>query len=546
MRIVRPVVQTVGGMGSRVRDLGRLNEVTRILVRHGLGVLADGAAKRDPPLQTTPARVVQAIQELGPTYVKLGQILSTRPDILPDEYVEALAQLQDDVLPIGLDEVEAKLTTELGDDWRDRIDLDDVPLATASIAQVHRGRLRDGREVVLKVQRPGIGRVIRSDLNILHFLARRLLVEYPETKSFDPIAVVEEFERSITAELDFHKEVDNMRRMQVNFEGDPHIRIPFVVDELTTKRVLCMEFLRGVKMRDARGAGCDMKKVADRYLKAAYDMMFVHGLFHGDLHPGNVIVLPDEVLGLIDFGMVGSLSHEMRNNVVSIMFALQRGDYRTIARLMYEIAIKDERVDYRAVERDTVDVMEKHWAAGSGMKDIQMGAYVMDLAAKAAKHGARVPTSYTMFFKAIVTSEGLAKSLLGEVDPIAAIKPYFQRMLLESFSEDRLKQDAFYYMMAMGSLVSRVPVALSQFLDDAEGQRLQLNVKSVVDEAAQRSRDRAFNRGITAAFAVTCALCGTLATVGAGGALPPLAIAFYVAAVPFAVATLVMVYRTRD
>ena len=139
-----------------------------------------------------------------------------------------------------------------------------------------------------------------------------------------------------------------------------------------------------------------------RYLTIAYDMLFVHGLFHGDLHPGNVVVLPGEVLGLLDFGMVGRMTPEMRNNVISIIFALQRGDYRTIARLFYDIAIKDDRVDFQAVEAATIGIMEKHWT-GNSVKDMQLGPFVVDLAAAAARHGARVPRAYTMFFKAILT-----------------------------------------------------------------------------------------------------------------------------------------------
>ena len=260
------------------------------------------------------------------------------------------------------DAVKTKLDNDLGPDWAQRfIWFDDTPLATASIAQVHRGRLEDGTDVVLKVQRPGIGPKIRSDLNILQFLAKRALVEYPEARAFDPVGVVEEFEHSILAELDFVLEVRNMERVRQNFAETDFVRVPEIYPDLSCKTVLCMEFLDGVKMRDARSAGCNMTLLGERYLTAAYDMLFQHGLFHGDLHPGNVIVLPGEVIGLLDFGMVGRMTPEMRNNIISIIFALQRGDYRTIARLFYDIAIKEDRVDFQAVETATIDIMERHW-----------------------------------------------------------------------------------------------------------------------------------------------------------------------------------------
>ncbi len=297
MRIVRPVVQTMGSLSVQVRDLGRLQEVARVLARHGLGMLVAGfdlpgfTAERE--FRSTPDRLVQAIEELGPTYVKLGQVLSSRTDVLPPAYTTALQQLQDDVQPLDFADIDAQLVRALGPDWRDRFaTFEERPLATASIAQVHCATLHDGHRVVLKVQRPGISAKIQSDLHILHAIARRTLVEYPEARAFDPVGILDEFQGSITAELDFLEEARNMRRMARNLSDLGEIlRIPAVHDALTTRTVLCMEFLEGVKIRDARGAGFDMERVGRNYLTVAYDMLFKHGFFHGDLHPGNVLVL---------------------------------------------------------------------------------------------------------------------------------------------------------------------------------------------------------------------------------------------------------------
>jgi ubiquinone biosynthesis protein len=323
MQIVRPVVETVGGMGGRVRDLARLQQVVGVLVRHGLGILVagvdlPGAGKPEPRFESTPERALSAIQELGPTFVKLGQVMSTRPDVIPDAYCAEFSRLQDDADPLPFSAVRPVLEAALGPAWREGVEFDDTPLATASIAQVHRATLPGGEQVVFKVQRPGVAKVIRADLNILEFLARRLLVEYPEARSFDPLGMVQEFERSISAELDFTLEATHMERFRENFRDDERVHIPVVYEAFTAGTVLCMEFLDGIKMRDARAAGCDMKTVGERYLSVAYDMLFVHGLFHGDLHPGNVIVLEDSKLGLLDFGMVGRMTAEMRTNVVAI------------------------------------------------------------------------------------------------------------------------------------------------------------------------------------------------------------------------------------
>ncbi|MBT3219816.1 MAG: AarF/ABC1/UbiB kinase family protein [Proteobacteria bacterium] len=515
MRVLRPVVRAVGSVTHQVRNLARLQEVARILIRYGLGSLVAGVPGMPSPVlrrfDPSPARACAAMQELGPTFVKLGQVLATRPDILSKPYITAFEQLLDDVDPVPFEEIDEQLTAQFGAAWREKVaEFDETPLATASIAQVHRGKLVDGRQIVFKIQRPRIEATIRADLSILFTLASRILVEFPEARSFDPYGTLEEFDRSISAELDFMKEADNMRRFIENFAGNSIVKIPTVVDELTTEKVLCMEFLDGTKIREAREAGCSMDVVGQRFLTVAYDMLFLHGFFHGDLHSGNVVVLPENVIGLLDFGMVGRLTQEMRNNVISIIFGLQRGDFRTIARLFYEIAIKDERVDYHTVERDAVLVMEKHWAAGGSVKDMQIGPFVMDLAYKAAEHGARVPSSYTMFFKAIVTSEGLAKALIEEVDPIEAAIPYFQQMMMERLSPDQLKQEGFYTLLTLSSLINRLPVTIAQFLEDLDKQRLRLTIKADTDWDLVRARDRRQNRVIFAAFTVLAFLCGTL------------------------------------
>jgi len=284
-----------------------------------------------------------------------------------------------------------------------------------------------------------------------------------------------------------------------------------------------------------------MALIGDRLLKIAYDMLLVHGLFHGDLHPGNVVVLPGDIIGLLDFGMVGRITDEMRSNVIFIVYALQRGDYRTIARLFYDIAIKDERVDYAKVERDTIEVMEKHWS-GNAVKDVALGPYIMDLAQRAAQQGARVPTSYTMFFKALITAEGMAKTLITEVDPIAAAQPYFERMMTERYSRERLQQDLLYEALTLGSLFKRLPISLSQLLDDVDQQRLSIGVR--LDQSAPLDRhDRMVNRSILAAFTLTFTACGTVAMVTV--LWIPLAVILYLLAALCGMATLWMVVRNR-
>lgn len=552
MRIVRPVMATVGGLSHTVRDISRMREVATILVRHGMGfwvshINIPGFRKswaREP--NTDPQRVVKAIQELGPTFIKLGQVLSTRPDVIPPEYVEALQKLQDNASPLPFKDLNARMVEGFGEDWRTQLaDFDETPLASASIAQVHRATLKGGQKVVFKIQRPRIEKTVLADLSILHFLVNRLLVEYPESKYFDPLGVLEEFEQAISSEMDFLNEAENIRTFTSNFAGDPTVRIPKVIEEFSCERVLCMEFLEGVSIREARAQGMDMTALGDRYLQMAYSMLFEHGLFHGDLHPGNVLVLDGEVLGLLDFGMTGRLTREMRDNLVSLIFALERGDFRTVSRVFFDIAIKEDRVDYAAFQRDTIELIQRNWK-GHSIEDVQVGMFLMDMAQGAIRHRVRTPACYTMFFKALLTTEGLAKSLLPEVDPISAAKPYVERIVAERYSPHRLKEDLFYNAITLGSLARRLPVTLSQLFDDLDQQRFQLSVRLQEDAHTEKSRDRRQGALIFCLFTVGFCVAGSLALPHAAAAdMPYLPKVFFWMAVPCFLASGLFAYRAR-
>jgi len=514
MRVVRPIVQTLGELGSAGRSLSRLREVASILVRHGLSRLVRGVpgvqvAEDAPDGPTTPERLAAAMVELGPTYVKLGQVLSTRPDVLPAAWCTALETLQDNVTSVDLDDIHRVLSEELGPDWEARfLRFDPSPLGTASIAQVHSAMLADGTEVVLKVQRPGIGAQVESDLRILRFLARRAVEEWPELSAADPEGVLVEFERTMQAELDFRREAENMRRSRRNFADTDWVVIPEVIDDAVTQRVLCMERLFGRPIRQARDAGADMKRLGERYLEVVFRMLLSHGFFHGDLHPGNVLVLSDETLGLLDFGMVGTVTDKMREQLVTMIFALQRGDRRSIARVLHDIAIKDGRLDFRALEQATHEVCDRHFPPGVQLRDIEVSAFSIELVRRSAMLGARVPTSYMMVLKALMTAEGLAKSLLHEVDPIEAATPFFASVAAERMSPERLQQEGFYLVLTLSSLLDRLPLTLNQLMDDLEHQRLKVGIQQQLHTEDRALLSRQVTRGVLALGAAACILAG--------------------------------------
>ncbi len=514
MRIVRPVVWTMGSLSHTVRDIGRMNEVAKILAKHGFGLLVSnidipGFPKTSAKtITSTPARVSAAMQELGPTFIKLGQILSTRPDLLPEEYIAELQTLQDRTSPISSTDIHSVLSSELGENWRERFEtFDDTPLATASIAQVHKGTLKGGMVVAVKVQRPKIARKIEADLSILEFLTNRLLTEFPEAEYFDPKGVIAEFNKAIHAEINFSSESKNIEQFANNFEDDPNVIVPIVIEELSSSKVLCMSFLDGVSIRDARQNGADMEIVGKNYMQMAYKMIFEHSFFHGDLHPGNVLVLEGNKLGLLDFGMTGRLTKEMRDNIVSLIFALERGDFRTVARIFYDIAVKETRVDYSQFEADSIDLIQKN-LDGSSIQEIQIGLFMTDMAQGAMKHKVKTPACYTMLFKALITTEGLAKSLLPEIDPIQSARPYVTKLVADRYSPKRMREDLFYHTVTLSTFIRRLPTTASQLMDDLDHQRLKLNYNIIEDPSTKASLDRRNAAMVTAILAVGGAICG--------------------------------------
>ncbi len=494
MKFVRPFVKTVGSLSETVRDANRFREVTVVLAKHGLGVLVSGVdvpgVQTDTEFKGTPQRLVQALQELGPTFIKFGQILSTRPDLLPQEYLVALQQLQDDVEPLSFASLQSTVQEDLGEQWDSLVQsIEENPLATASIAQVHRGVLMDGRQVVFKIRRPKIDAIIESDLHILRFLLERFLHEFPEMELFDPRGMFLEFEKALSAELDFVQELKNLQRFNKSFYHMEGIRFPDEIEELSSKRVLCMEFLEGFPIRKAREKGYDMELIGERYLSLAYTMLFDHGFFHGDLHPGNVLVLPDQSIGVIDCGMVGYLSREMKEQLATLIYALHRGDNKLIAKIFFEISIKKERIDYIAFERDAVRVAEKHWS-GDSFADMDIGAFLLDLTNNALRHKVYAPTAFTMFFKAVLTTEGLAKSLLPEVDPLKVAQPYVKKLVNARWEPEHWTDLGTQNLLAFSSILKRLPISLSQLMDDVDYQRLQVTVQQVEQKKDQQAAMR--------------------------------------------------------
>jgi ubiquinone biosynthesis protein len=508
------------------RDIGRIRDISAVLVRHGFGEIVRrigfgrGKKKDDVPPSTRPGgdddeakgekaraenttavRVRRVLEDLGPSFVKLGQIMSTRTDLLPADVIVELKKLQDSVPPVPFEAIKEQVERSLGEELPTLFEsVETEPLAAASIAQVHRAKLKtdDGvRDVVLKVQRPGIAETIASDVDILHTLAALLERAIPESRIYSPVGLVQQFDRAVTAELDFTTEAENAVRFAQNFEAFKNVRFPHVERQASSKHVLTLEFLDGKKIYDAIRDGHSGKRLARVALDAIVKQIFEDGFFHADPHPGNVLVLgtPESpTLALIDLGMVGRLSPRMRDLTVDVMVGAVRRDYEAIADAMYAIGTPTKKVDMNAYRAEVAILAEKY--LGKKLKDIELANMIRDLVGGATKYGLEIPPDFMLVGKALMTVEGVGKEIDPDLDIFEEAKPLFMEIVRKRYSPERLGNELLRRIERLSGASYNVPQQLQEVLDDLRLGRLELKTTDPVQAAASDKLGRRLRAAI--------------------------------------------------
>jgi ubiquinone biosynthesis protein len=376
--------------------------------------------------------VLDLFRELGATFIKLGQIMSTRPDLIPDYVSNKLAHLQDDVGPFPLPTVLRTIERDLGRPAATLFpEFAPVPLASASVSQVHKARLPDGRLVAVKVRRPDVVELCTFDLAVMR-LGARVLNAIPSISTLAPVATVEEFGRAIFSQLDFRIEAANNRRFRENFRGEPKVVFPEVIADLSGERILTMTFIDGTKILSTRQTRSDPKQVARLGLQVLLKMIFEDGFVHADLHPGNIFITPDDKIALLDLGLVGELDGPHRRGFTKFFAAWAQRDGDTMARLMYEMSANAQPTpgggpaDPAAFERYRAAIIEfvgRYW--GQRMGEVQVGKVLFDMLGILRRHRVRVNPTFTIVNIAIAVTEGIGKQLDPELDLMSEALPYF-------------------------------------------------------------------------------------------------------------------------
>ena len=466
------------GIASRAyRHVNRYRQILTILIKYGFADLVDrlriaqtievgwqlvSRRHREQVAQlTTPQRVRKVLEELGPTSMKLGQVLSTRPDLLPPEFVEELAKLRQQAQPFPFDDVRRIVEAELGaplDQVFERFD--EQSIAAASIGQVHRALLRGGEEVVVKVQRPDIAKVVEVDLEILLHLAT-LLERHVEGFALQrPSRIVEEFSRVIEKELDFRAEAAHIERFARQFYKDATIYVPKVFHEATTRRVLTLEYVCVTPIDNQerlRKEELSPKTLAARGADLTLRQIFVHGFFHADPHPGNIFALPGNVVCLLDFGMMGRLDRHTRERFADLILAIGARDTpRTVIALLRVAECDDEdEPDERGLERDVSEFIDLHIPEKLG--DLNFDGLLREVLALIGRHRLRIPADLVMMLKAAAEVESLAARLDPELNMVKAAAPYLRRIRFERLRPTRLLREAYESGGELMDLAREIP-----------------------------------------------------------------------------------------
>ncbi len=528
-------VGTLLRLPQAYKNLARVREILSVAIQYGWGdwlarmqlettaerltnAFRSRRKRRELIRFTTGERVRLALEELGPTFIKFGQILATRPDLIPLDVIHELRKLQDDVPPFPGEQARQTIERELGGSIETRFaDFDTTPLAAASIAQVHRAKLRTGEEVVVKVRRPGLAEIIATDLDILLGLATLIEENIPESRQYAPRALAEEFRRSITLEIDLRNEAQNYQRFARNFAGHAHVHVPQVHTGLSTEEILTVEFIDGIKATDLpalEAAGLDRKRLARQGVDFVMEQVFIHGFFHADPHPGNIFVLPDHRFAPIDMGMMGQLDREMLDHLLEMIVGILLRDPDKIIRLFRKMELVDDDVDRAALHRDLRELIQYYYAVPIG--EIDISTLITQLFEALARHRVKVPPELLLIGKAMATVEGMARDLDPSLDPIDAIRPFALKLYLQRLSDPRyLTRDLVRTARGYVELAERLPRDLSRSLGDLARGELGVRVEVTGMERSIRERARSANRLALAAL-VSALLIGSAWLVGHG------------------------------
>lgn len=507
---------------QQIRHIRRRQQIVGVLVKNGFGYMLQRlgldnltalsnrslVGMRRQPEQLLAVKLRQSLVELGPAFIKLGQVLSTRPDLLPPVYIEQLELLQDKVQALNYNEVVKQLVNELGHPDEIFAEFEREPLAAASIGQVHMARLKSGELVIVKIQRPAIEKIVQNDLEIMLGLARLAERRSPEARRIGVVAMIEDYARMFLRELDYAREARNTERVYHNFAGDKRVVIPRVYWEFTTGRVLTEEHLSGVKLsnlNEIEKRGWNRRKISQLGTEAFLSQIMLHGFFQADPHPGNMLVLDEQRIAFIDFGEIGTLTDKRLILIGELLLSINRQDMEKAMSILHDMGIVDDHTDMEDFHEDLFDLI-KSVSGNLGKLDMnRLRKEMMDLA---YRYQLRVPAYLTGLIKALITVEGVGKKLDPGYDFMETAKPliskaYEERLKPENISK-YLRRKYYQDIKPLGAL----PFNINKLIKTTGEGRLHMNIELDISPKAHHKISQLISR-LSASLIITGALVGS-------------------------------------
>jgi ubiquinone biosynthesis protein len=490
---------------SKQRNLGRLGEIAQVAVRHGFGYVVDGRRHaEDADGSARGRRLREMLDELGPTFVKFGQLLSTRPDVVPPDIVAELRGLQDDVRPFPYADVERTIQEELGQPvGRLFVEFDETPLAAASIGQVHRAMLPNGRRVVVKVQRPNAPRQIEADLSLLYQAARLAKERIRALDFIDTHEIVDEFARSIRQELDYRQEARNADNFHKQFAGHPHIAIPRVYWTYTRSRVLTLEELEGEQLADLdfeRWSLPERRRLAYLITEAWMTMIFRNGFFHGDPHPANILVLSPERIGLVDFGLVGKLTDDDMSRLTRLFIDAAAENIDVLPKRLAELGVRYPKENEEQFVAELREVYYRYY--GASLNEIDPLQVIREAFSLIYRMNLRLPTRFVMLDKTIATLGSVGIELYPDFNVFEVARPYARDLMLERFTPRRIASRARREGWQLTQMALELPYQLHDTLEQVRDGQIEVGfVHKGLDDLLAKL-DTLFNRLVVALVVV--------------------------------------------
>jgi len=495
---------------KRIRHLGRYKEVAEVLARNGFGFILVETGLSDlvpfssrfiPKLETgelksVGQRIRQVIEELGPTFIKIGQIASTRPDIVPAGIIAELEKLQDNVSSFPFSEVRQIIQEELEIQIEKVfVDFEEIPLAAASIGQVHRAVLISGETVAVKVQRPHVSTIIETDLEILMEIAGLAEQRFDWARRYKITEIIDEFAKSLRAELDYTLEGKNAEKIARQFSDNDKIRIPKIYWDYSAKKVLTMEYIQGIKLSQAEQLielGYDTSEIAKQIVEAIFHQILIEGFFHGDPHPGNILVLPDQVITFLDFGMVGRLTPQMKHHFASLVIGMIRKNTDEITRVILDMGIAPSDINISRLHSDVDALKDKY--LDIALSEVSLGQAVNELFTVAFNHRIRIPSELTLLGKSLLTLEGSVEKLAPELSVMDIARPFGYRLLRERYRFSSITKTAFKKLNEYADNLLDLPKIIKEISHDFKDGNMRVEVRVPEISLILKKLDRISNQ----------------------------------------------------